>query len=315
MDPNKTYELFVKRFITLVTVVVLVGGAVSFSLYKADIPYTENDLLRQYQMHKLETASNIDTIIVGDSSAGNAIAADLFSERTGTHAVSLALTGSFGIEGSYNMVRQAFRLGQPIKYVVIVQTLDVWRRPFSEQGILDTQEGLPACEFSEICSRPFAMSKYLFNPKELSWALDFLIKGPPQFVIENDYRKQNDTPHVETTLVAGTVSQISSFIDPSKQKSFMMFDRLCKERGLICVYMHGPLRESEALRSKPAIAAINTLLDSATTIHVSHDLFMLPEEKVGDSSDHVSSKFKPETTTWYAVHFMDLIRSESLPES
>ena len=94
-------------------------------------------------MHKIESAREpVETIIVGDSSAGNAIDATLFSELSGGQTLNLALSRLHGFEGSLNMAKQARKLHPEIKNIVFVQSLDMWALTFSREGFFKTEKGI-----------------------------------------------------------------------------------------------------------------------------------------------------------------------------
>ena len=67
-------------------------------------------------------------IFVGDSSLGNSINAELFSEKSGKKAENYALTGSLGFKASYNMMKTVHDYNPNLKTVVIVQTIDMFTR-------------------------------------------------------------------------------------------------------------------------------------------------------------------------------------------
>jgi hypothetical protein len=309
MDTTLAYARFAKYFTAFVVVSVLIVGGTAYTLYTANIPYTENDLLLTYQLDRLATSSPIDTLIVGDSSVGNAISEDMFSKSTGTHALNVALTGSFGIEGSYNMIRQALRLNHPLKYIVIVQSLDIWRRPFAEQGVISTERGLPSCAFRELCIHPLAMTKYIFNPKQILWTLQASF-NPPELPIDDAYRKQNEAQYGNGGIAASDIPALSPIIDPSKQEAVSLINQLCSTSHFVCVYLHGPLHEGVVAKSKSTIAAIDTLLETETALRVSPSVLELPNEDVGDSLDHASPAYKSKATLWYAAQFLELTHSE-----
>jgi hypothetical protein len=126
----------------LAAIIVLHAGA--FMLYHFGPRIENNDQILAYQIEKLEQSRDraIEAIIVGDSAAGNAIQADLFSKITGKSTIHVALTGSYGFVGSLNMVKQARRVHPEIQNVIIVHTLDMWFRPFSRQGFFKTSHGI-----------------------------------------------------------------------------------------------------------------------------------------------------------------------------
>ncbi len=62
--------------------------------------------LYDYQLKKLSTQEDVDTIFIGDSSLGNAINADLISRQGSIKALNLALNGNYGYAGPYNMLKK-----------------------------------------------------------------------------------------------------------------------------------------------------------------------------------------------------------------
>src|SRR5262249_16834400 len=93
---------------------VVVAGATAFSYagLRCEISRLANVKLLRYQKQKL-ARSHAALVLVGDSSLGNAIDAELLSQLSGKPTINLALTGSHGFEGAYNMLRRAFRQGTP----------------------------------------------------------------------------------------------------------------------------------------------------------------------------------------------------------
>ena len=291
------YKSFVFWFVGLVGACTILLALVTYGLFGKDLPYTENDLVRQYQIHKLTNIPDIQLLVVGDSSAGNAIDAALLSSLTGVHAENVALTGSFGIEGSTNMIRQALHAGQPVRYVLVVETLDIWHRSYPEQGIIDTSRGLP--DDPEFSFSRATLWKYLFNPKQIQWAVNFYLHEPIPFVISNDYRKQNADTYASGVRIV-TNAGLPTEIDSTKQKAITDLGRLCLRERLICVYAHGPLHENVALQSQATLAAVNALLARVPGLAAVPDLPTFPNQKIGDSIDHVAPAFKQESTRIYA---------------
>jgi|CXWL01.1.fsa_nt_gi hypothetical protein len=304
MENNPAFEVFSKRFVLASVALSLIVGAASWYLRSLDIPYTENDQIRIYQLEKLERDKGINLLIVGDSAAGNAVDAEQFGVLTGTKALNVALTGSFGIEGSLGMVRQALRLGQPIRYVVIIQTLDIWHRPFSEEGVFDTSQGLEGCVIKEICDNPMSVTKYLLNPKEIFWFFRHLVSPLRPLEVENDYRRQHPDTFMNGKKVLSGDSALSPYVDPGKKEAYRAFDLLCKELGLICVYMHGPLHADVGEASGEALLNVNQVLLGSHSIRVDPSVPLFEGSMMGDTTDHIAPPFKKVTTKVYAEKFL-----------
>ena len=120
-------KAYLRTLLTTFTLLTLIS--ISFSWYAIQnnllgFTYTT---LTDYQLTKIEHASNLDVAVVGDSSGGNAINSQLLGEQLGLNAISLSLTGAFGYGGSYIMARKAVQKGA--KTIVLVHTMDMLTRP------------------------------------------------------------------------------------------------------------------------------------------------------------------------------------------
>jgi hypothetical protein len=294
---------FVLAVLGVVAVVVGIVAPLSWYLHTLDIPYTDNDIIRAYHLHRLAGSRNIETLVVGDSSAGNAVDAGLLEETLSTRAYNAALTGSFGLEGSYNMIRQAIAHGQPLKNVIIIHTLDIWHRPYSEQGLVETGENLSLEEAATAFSESVSRTKYLFNPKELWWFARYQCDGSPLPEIRNGYLIQQSKTYAAGTRVVRESDTLSSQIHPAKLIALELIDRECRRNNITGFLFHGPIHETVALHSTMQIACINKAIQNhISSVTLIPEPLILSNEKMGDSIDHAAPSAKAETTTWYARH-------------
>ncbi len=107
--------------------------------YRLGLVEVANHAIYSYQRDKLDAARTIDIAFVGDSSLGNAIDATLFSSLAGHPAVNLALTGSYGSGGAYNMTYKVLQHHTP-GLIVIMQSIDVMRRTEAFPGFYFSAE-------------------------------------------------------------------------------------------------------------------------------------------------------------------------------
>ena len=101
IGPKKYLRIFI--FISLTSIFLLSILAFKNLFFDDLFGY---QILYNYQLKKLSTEEDVDTIFIGDSSLGNSINADLFSAQGATKALNLALTGNYGYAGSYNMLKK-----------------------------------------------------------------------------------------------------------------------------------------------------------------------------------------------------------------
>ena len=190
-------KIFVKSILLILIVIYLT----SFILNRMDLSMTDNDVIRNYQLEKINSSnfSNINTIIIGDSSGGNAIDSKLFSELSGLNTKNICLTGSWGLVGSLGILKKSIEKNENIKNIIIIHTLDIWEREFPKESILEL------FTLSDILENKYvdnnAIFGFLFNPKEIFWHAKFAKKTFFDSEInnlidyENDYIKQGESKY------------------------------------------------------------------------------------------------------------------------
>ena len=74
-----------KKYVKSILFILILVYSTSFILNQMDFILSDNDVIKNYQLKKINSSnlSNINTIIIGDSSGGNAIDAKLFSQLSG----------------------------------------------------------------------------------------------------------------------------------------------------------------------------------------------------------------------------------------
>ncbi len=293
-----TYKMYITRLLILLLVFTVFAFFESNYLRSLNVPYTTSDLLIDYQVSKLYSANNFELVVVGDSSAGNAINATYMSKLTEMETVNVSLTGGAGFVGTYNMIRHAINTQPNLKGVVIVQTLDIWRRGFAEKSYLSTLYDLPPLKFEGILSEKGELAQ--FNPSEIYWFLRYKLRGVNQGVgIENDYIAQRDARYSNEGISLDNDEGLSSFISDEKIQMLKLIGSLCEKNSLTCLYLHGPIHDGFYQNSKEVVVDINKKLEKSMSVKVYKDLFIYPGNKMGDSTDHIDPQYKDAVTEDY----------------
>lgn len=268
------------------------------ALDQSDTSIRKNFAIQQYQFEKLEDVTSVETIIVGDSSAGHAVNAELFSDLLESNTVNLALTASFGFAGDYNMIRQVVERAPSLKNVIIVHSFTIWDRPFSAEGYRNTLGSLSTDHVASFINRG---QSFNFVQSQVSKNL-FISRIPTGNVIfENDFFKQKARRFSRGTYFIPKDAMISNAIHPEKIAMFRELDRLCGEHELNCIYLHGPILEYLAIQSLLEIISINNTISSAAEhIRFVDLIFTYPDEKMGEATDHIDPAYKDESTRNYA---------------
>jgi hypothetical protein len=81
-------------FTSIIVRVIVAILIISFALKMLDFTVNQNDLIRKYQLAKLDnTDLQVENIILGDSSGGNGVSAVHFTELSQQKTKNYSLTG------------------------------------------------------------------------------------------------------------------------------------------------------------------------------------------------------------------------------
>jgi hypothetical protein len=258
--------------------------------------------LYHYQLDKLANLRvPAATVFVGDSSLGNAIDANVFGELAHAPAINLALTGSYGYAGSYNMLRRVLRRFTPHN-VVIMHTADMMQRESDDLAYLmsadDTGFSLPTWS-----SLPFLATagleylRLIYNVNVLKSNVSYALSATPP---DNDWRYDYIAQRPQLTVTAKLVAEqsLAPGTNPDKPRFLRAIAELCRSERLNCVYVYGPLLQDICAASGYYLAqAAQAVL--ASGLRVAGKQACLPAAMIGDTIDHVGPKFKADSTRFY----------------
>lgn len=290
---------FVVRLALFVLPVVAYMG-LAFALFLT-VPHHAFQLLQAYQEAKLEPNAEIETVLVGDSSLGNAIDAEQFSEETGSPTVSLALTGFYGYAGAYAMTRRALETFPNLKNVVVVASPDVFSRketsrglflatPFSELSDLEPDEqadafrdGFGMAISTEVQRFPFE----LLLPREHNSESLFVDESGAHV----DYIRQSGkraSPNLKPLEV-----------HPGKFRYLQAIEREAETAGVRVLYAHGPYWDEQLDQAAPYLDEAERDL-AAAGVELVPGRPRISMNQMGDAADHVGSAFRADFTSSYA---------------
>ncbi len=306
-SPNSYISGFsYRRYLAILTGVCGVGlilaTSVSFLAIRLNWVGWQVAALYQYQLQKIEMNRNIDLLLVGDSSLGNAVDARQWSHKLNRKAVSLALTGVYGYAGSLNMIRRSLRR-HPISAIVIVHTPDIVTRAPVAVGNLYTAE--TAADILTVPPRALAVAvASIANWQVISQLiLDPLLRIPEPAVdlAVTDYVPQGPLLSSRKQMVNGRLDTTAI-----KSDNFIYLRQiadLCRAHVVNCIYMHGPLTDGICRNSGAYFTEVNTMIKNAGLQVVSTPICM-PWEETGDSEDHVLPSEKEK----YSLRILNLVQ-------
>lgn len=294
-----------KKYVKSILFILILVYSTSFILNQMDFILSDNDVIKHYQVKKINASnlSNINTIIIGDSSGGNAIDAKLFSQLSGLSSENLCLTGSWGLVGSLGILKKSLENNENIKNVIIIHTLDIWKREFSKESILEL------FSLSDIYENKYVDNStifgFLFNPKEILWHVKFLIRefsNQNNDIIDykNDYTKQGESKYSNSKKQIKEDFNFTNLkISEDKILELNYLQNYCISKNLNCIFVNGPIHEQVFKNSTQYIEYLNTNLEKLIKIKYYQNIFSYPNSKMGDSYDHIDVEFKKESTFDY----------------
>jgi len=271
-------------------------------------PY--NDLLN-YQREKIARERNVQGVLLGDSSLGNAVNAKLLSDLSGTKWLNLALTGNHGFAGAYNLLRQTLER-QPLERVILMgnpelmSTGAAWRgyfftsRNWKDIASLLNDDALTLPQRLEFLKTIFVELYYLRVLKYVKGTLVSLLSKEGSFqehIFEDDYIRQGPPISIETF----DHSEVNERVQPANPEKMIFINKiawLCRERELSCYYAHGPLFKPINDAAGPILKEYDRHLSDTGIINLTPDGHAMPENEVGDRLSHLAPQFRDKHTYW-----------------
>jgi hypothetical protein len=273
-----------------------------FAIQNNLLGFTYTDLTN-YQLSKIENTNHVDIAVVGDSSAGNAIDANLLGKTLNKKAISLALTGSFGYGGSYIMAKKAIQKGA--KEILIVHTVDMPTRP----TYLDHRAGVFLIRsFSDLLN----LTEGIHHVLGLYLSKDIVVTAIKQtfkyfFSTVDDTENKRSDPskydyinqHEKINAENIDIKISSSLINEDKLYYLNKLADYCKEQDVKCSYAHGPIHHSFCKNNSDYLSKVNTLISNTGISLLSEKPYCMNDNEVGDSEDHMHPNYKKKSTENY----------------
>ena len=252
-----------------------------------------------YQRDKIGTAQTIDIAFVGDSSLGNAIDAELFGSLAGHDTVNLALTGSYGSGGAYNMTYKVLQHHTP-SLIVVMQSIDVMRR----------KEAFPGFYFSSepsqlLTTSPIRILELYFSLKTARRVIEQLWKhgfAKPPELFKDDYIAQTSVYSPPAEL--GMDPLLPNMIAQSQLDYVGQIAELCRRSGTECVWAYGPIYDAYCTQAADYVAKVEAGLVATGLPIVAGTPLCIPEAELGDTVDHV----RPDLTDTYTRRYFELLQ-------
>ena len=286
-----------------VTLSVLVGGLVTITAtgYALGMVEAANHDIYEYQRAKLSSDEPFDVVFVGDSSLGNAIGATLFTKLSGLATANLALNGSYGSGGAYNMVLKVLDRHPP-RLIVVMLSIDTMRR----------DEAFPGFYFSAeprqlLTASPVRILELYFSLKTARRVIEQIWKrglatAPTRF--DGDYVAQTERL-ADPSLEVDAHPLLPNMVAQAQLDYLARIAQACNAHGVTCVYAHGPIYEGYCHQAVQYVERLDAGIRDSGLDVVSGTPVCMARDDVGNSIDHV----RPDLKEAYTRRYVELLGS------
>ncbi len=301
-----------QHFVSMVALALSVAVLCSLFFFFGDFSRSDVATLRRYQMEKLSKVKDeVEIVVLGDSSAGNAIDAKLFSTLAGHLTLNLALVGTFGLSSDYNLVRFLSTEAKKLKVVIFMHSLAGWRAGFSKEGYFETLRyaGFPEDVDPLFPSRldyllyalNFKATLYGLRANLLHETSSVTVDDKSDYVVQAMAKYSNGLRHF--AVDAGLPTEVNV----ERVHLYGLLNELCLKKRLVCIYAHGPLHDTIFQNSTSTIERINKELLQAKTILPITKVFHFGDAYFGDSEDHIDPTYKDDVTKEYFAEVQKIL--------
>lgn len=275
--------------LTTLLLVLAVSGLNWYGFVRGVADFPEARLLRT-QLDRLDAAKEVDVLLLGDSSLGNAVDAAAWSRESGRDVLALPLAGYIGYEGSLNMLRRTLRRHQP-ELVVIMQTIELAARSPAPHGTLLTAETWDDLEGV----RPWDVVSYFASLEITRGILANLLQGDHgerADILRRGFVAQKKEPDLDEVRAQQVFLQPED-LDEAKLAVLDRLGALCRERGIRCVYAHGPYLEPACSAAGDYLASLDRRIRNSGLEVLAPSPLCFALDQAGDAPDHVADSLRP----------------------
>lgn len=266
--------------------------------------------LYHFQAAKLaRVPDRIDLLLLGDSSLGNGVNAKTVAARSGKTVLNVALAGAtLGVPAIETQLRAAVKRTK-IKNLVLMLTPETYRRRFSanDDGFVLVNGGNPLRILGLPPEFAFeagdALIRFLFDSGVQADGFRYLLTGQKDLgdcsgCADLDYIAQDPDKGPGDGELREWRGPFDDF-DPFLKRIAV----LCRENGINCLYMHGPILQLPLDLNPGFVPKINAKVEAAGLRLVAPVPVTIAPGDVGDSVNHV----RPDLREAYTAKIYALI--------
>jgi hypothetical protein len=288
--------------IVLIGIITIVLGAMASVAAIGIHACLKCDVLLFQESKIAALPSDVETVILGDSSIGYGLDAKIFSELSHQKTVNLALTGfNYGIGGAYVLLTEVLSHARPRNVVIALsaQTLSVamWKikwRPI--RGFIQAARRHPQLLFTVNPEVSWQVTKELgvelFDKQLFLEGLEYLQGARPTF--QDDFVRYDYYPPGNDVVQMPKDSTYALEGEPPVDYDvfFAKIARLCKANGMNCVFMFGPLMQKVVEHSPMTFANETSRIERAGIKVIRQSPIRIPEQDQGNTINHIHPRVR-----------------------
>jgi hypothetical protein len=197
-------------------------------------------IILKYQVDKISKNDKIENVFLGDSSLGNTINSDLFSELSNKKSLNLALSDTYGFGGQYNLLKSVHEKNKDyLKNIIIFISPFFLNRQQENEGFFLTSKDLYSFAESENKFNYILLSyKYYF--KKLYDGSTNRKKNATENIIKNDFIIQKKTYDASNKFIFTSNNNEHLKI---KKYYFEKIYNYCRLNKLNLIIINGPIEK------------------------------------------------------------------------
>ncbi|PKQ02468.1 MAG: hypothetical protein CVT73_18310 [Alphaproteobacteria bacterium HGW-Alphaproteobacteria-12] len=199
------------------------------------------------------------------------------------------------------MARRALRANNP-EVVVVFQSILRMTGPDSVPGYVLTEEGLPNSE-GPLLHQRVTMYLSLTNAVAVARNLGNAAPAPARAdeeVIREPVRTERKKGGNERFRQLGWYRLSPDALYPGKDQYLRLTGEACREAGVVCVYVHGPIYYRYCDGYEAYMEALNAKIAAAGFLILDPAPRCVSEVEIDDTQDHIHWDLQQDFTAWYA---------------
>ena len=263
--------------------------------------YDKNYLVYSYQLEKInKIKSEGNLYFLGDSSLGNLIDANYFSERTGIKTYNLALTEIYGYSGQLNLLKKIIKKDKKPNKIILINSIYFLNLNIDNEAFYLTSQN-----FKDI----FETSNQIEYIKHIYRYLLKYAKAKDEFNLDK-YKNFYSSNIINDYIVQSKDAYIfkPKLIKNYKIKNYYLKKILnfCIQNNIECIFMNGPIsNEYLNLHKEYAFNTYKFLNENLSKELYLTKKIIIEKEDLGDTQIHINYKNKKKYTDKYIKYLKE----------